>query len=213
LESGDEVKIKQWLFSDSQVFPNKKLSRRSSPDFFPERASLDFFPERASPDFFHIKDFVRQDSFDTSFQVFDESFGTQNQNGMLYNFPGSNCGDTHDDYHSGNTQDLQKTILMFRNSNPEQGNHCPSKSKKLTVKGNRPNRSKYPENIGPRNHIYRMMINGQEPELIQPGLTLKKCNRPIDALTHNLVSKVAPGKKSKFHTPTDEPPPKDDIDT
>lgn len=91
-----------------------------------------------------------QDSFDTNFQVFDESFGTQNQNGVLLNFPGSNCGGTHDDHFSENTQDqdLQKTVLMNRNSSPERGNGSRSKSKKHTVKGNRSDNF---ENIGSRN--------------------------------------------------------------
>lgn len=56
----------------------------------------------------------------------------------------------------------------------------------------------------------------QEPEVMQSDLRLKKCNRPINALTHNLVSRVAPrkeSKKSKFCTPTYEPPGKDDSDT
>jgi hypothetical protein len=193
LESGDELKIRQRVFSDCQVFDNKKLSGRTSPDFF------------------QIKNSPRKDSFDTNFQVFDESFSTQKQNPMIFNIPGSNCGGTHDDHYSGDAQDqeLRNTVLMFRRSSPTNGQGSPPKSKKLTVKGNR---AKNFKSIGSKKLIYHMMVNGEEPEPMQSNQTLKKSNRPINTLTHNLAPKVIPRKKSKFYTPTDQPLVKVDPD-
>jgi hypothetical protein len=180
------------------------MSGRTSPDFCQIK---DFMME----DFPQIKDFLRKGSFDSNFQGFDESFITQNQNPMIFNTPGSNCGGTHDDHYSGDDQDrsLKKTVLMLRRSSPTNGQGSPRKSKKLTVKGDR---AKNFKNIGPRKPIYRMMVNGEEPELMESNPTLKICNRPINALTHNLAPMVIPWKKSGFYTPTDEPLVKVDPD-
>jgi hypothetical protein len=203
LESGDESKIKQkvfndcQVFSDIQVFDNNKMSARSSPDFFQIK---DFVRK----DFPQIKDFLRKSSFDTNFLAFDESFRTQNQNPIIFNTPGSNCGGTHDDHFSGDDQDqdIKKTVLMLRRSSPTNGEGSPRKSKKLTFKGDR---AKNFTNMTSRKPIYRMMVNGEEPELMQSNPTLKICNRPINALTQNLAPMVIPRKKSGFYTPKDEP--------